>query len=316
MIRILKVFILVLIPIISFSQVKVKGRIINPVTGQEISNVNFYVTQNNDKWIAVSETDENGKFVFVLSDDELNSKSSYQIKISDDRYVGNGHDFDPLGKRKLKVLAEVDTLYVPRDSLMVYLGCTYTGYGYYYPQNPRSLNDLPLDIQSKIETHLLNRLGENFYNRISLTDGEIVDVNRLHIVDSNTLNFKWRPYTYNLCFTFRDTAIGIGLFTAEMVLDSIGNIINEIQLPFISENLTKQNLISLNEAKLIAIEENHFSKGTVVKIGYDESFDSIVWLFIKTEYHENNQWNSETLKLDAHTGKVLDLVKAGGPWMK
>jgi len=314
--KVLKIIILLLVPIVSFAQIKVKGKIINPITEKGAPNLDFYVIQNNDKWIDISETNENGRFIFTLSDDELDSLSSYQIRISDDKYVEIGYDFDPFEKLKLKIIAEVDTSYIPRDSLMVYLGCTYTSYGFYYPRKPNSLSELPADIHSKIENHLLSRLGEKFYNRLSLTDGEIVDVNRLHIVDPNTLDFRWRPYTYNLCFTFRDTTIGIGLFTAEMVLDSLGDIIDEIQLPNVANNLTKHNIISLAEARLIAIRENHFQKGTVVEIDYDKDYDSIVWLFIKTNYNDNNEWFSSTLKIDAHTGDILDVDEADGFWIR
>jgi Zn-dependent metalloprotease len=117
-----------------------------------------------------------------------------------------------------------------------------------------------------------------------------------------------------LCFSFKDTTKGIGLYTAKIVLDKFGNVIEEIELPDIKKFPEKSNIISLEQAKVIATENKFFDEKTLINLSYDKKNGSIVWCFKQTTYKPDHTLSGWTLVIDAHNGKVIEKYGSGRIW--
>lgn len=205
------------------------------------------------------------------------------------------------------VLIYPDKSYKEKNPLLIYLGCSYTGFGIYHPKRATTLMDIPADISNKLVNHLVDRLGADYYSRIKLTDGQIVDLNRLYTVERNAKNYKWKPYSYYLCFSFKDEAKGIGLYTAQIVLDNIDNIVKEIKLPDIKSNPQKANLLPLDNIRQIAKKNGFDDRLEHIELGYDEDVGSIAWYFKKITDDNGLSFEMKTMSIDAHNGKLLKM---------
>jgi hypothetical protein len=139
-----------------------------------------------------------------------------------------------------------------RNPNLVYEECSLIYFGDYHPKTPSSLSDIPDNIRTKLVSHLVDRLGQSFYSKIKINGGQIVNLDSLYIVNKNAKNYKWTPYSYYLCFSFEDIEKGIGLYTAQIVLDKEGTIIKDIALPSIKINPEKSSIISRKTALDIA----------------------------------------------------------------
>ena len=71
---------------IALCQVQVTGTIVDKETGKPIPELNLYVHKNYDKWINITKTDAQGKFVAIIRAEELDSNSKYQIFINEKGY--------------------------------------------------------------------------------------------------------------------------------------------------------------------------------------------------------------------------------------
>jgi hypothetical protein len=160
--------------------------------------------------------------------------------------------------------------------------------------------------------HLVNRLGNDFYSRLKLSGGQIVNLERLYLVEANAKNYRWTPYSYYLCFSFEDTSKGIGLYTAQIVLDKNGNVVKEISLPSIKSNPDKANVISKNSAMTIAREKNFDPVTCKVSLDYMPDVESLVWCFEKVVNDNGLTFSTETLIVDAHSSQVLRKLNGSG----
>lgn len=310
--RHLIIILTIIFPLITFGQVEKKIKVINGATNQPLSGYYCYILENNDKWVDIGTTNEEGIFTTHLSD--LDSNATYQFDISNRKIIPFRQNINPFDNKMVTVTIFPDTTFRERNPNLVYLECSTKSFGYYHSKSPLSMYDLPDSIRIKLEAHLIDRLGADFYAKIKISGGQIIDLDRLYIVEKDAVNYKWTPYSYYLCFSFQDTTKGIGLYTAKIVLDKYGNVIEEIQLPNIKDNPDKATIISKEQAKIIATENKFYDENTYISISYDEQAGSITWRFTQKTYEPNHTVWGSTWEIDAHNGKVLGKYGFGGMW--
>ena len=295
-----------------FGQIEKKFKIVNGITNKPISEVYCYILENNDKWVDIDQTNRKGNLTLKLW--KVDSTANYYIDISNSKYKSLRKEINIFDKKRLKLKLYPDSSFVEQPENLTYKDCGSISFGYYFPKEPQSVYDLPDSIRIKLETHLINRLGKNFYSKLDVNGGQIVNLDRLYIVEDNAKNLQWIPYSYYLCFSFQDVSNGIGLYTSKIVLDKNGKVVEEIGFPQIKNNPEKENIISINQAKKIAKEKGFYNDKTHVFFSYDRESDSLTWCFKQTTYHENHTLSGSTWVIDAHNGKYLKKHGHGGIW--
>lgn len=301
-----------IIPLTVFGQIRNKIKIISGVTNKPVNDIYCYILKDSDKWIDIGQTNKNG--VFTTSLWNLDSSATYQIDISTRAFKPFRQNINPFNDKKISVTIYPDSSFIEKKTNLVYLECSSRSFGSYHPKEPYSIFDLSDSIRTKLTAHLIDRLGQGFYSKLRISGGQILNIDRLYIVEDNAKNYKWTPYSYYLCFSFQDTSKGIGLYTAKIVLDKNGNVVDEIQLPNIKDFPEKGNLISLENAKVIATENEFYNDKTEISLSYDDKVGSITWNFKQTTYNSNHTLSGSTLVIDAHNGKILGEYGHGGIW--
>lgn len=286
-----------------------KFKVINGLTKQPLKDQYCNIIQDNDTWVAIGNTDNQGIFKPDVFPD---SNKNYQLWISAEGYKPFKQDINLLAKKLVTVSIYPDSGFIRKAPNLVYSSCSSIYFGKYQPKTPNSLDDLPDSVKEKLVTHLVTRLGYQFYSKLKLSGGQIVNLERLYIVEMNAKNYKWIPYSYYLCFSFQDMSKGIGLHTAQIVLDKNGNVVKEIQLPDMKSNPEKANLISRESAMTIAKNSNFNPAPDRISLEYDLNERSLVWCFEKVTNDNGLSFSLETLVVDAHTGRILGTRKGNG----
>ena len=186
-----------------------------------------------------------------------------------------------------------------------------TSFGKYNPREPKSLSALPDKIRVKVENHLKARLGDMFYSKLQLSGGQIVDFDELYRVEPGAKNYKWNIFTYSLNFLLAEPKKGIKAYHARILLDSEGNVLQEIDLPQTAKNPEKANIISLAEARKIAAKHKFPPNRADAKISYDSERDSLVWTLGYRLKGDKYVWVDRIIRIDAHSGEVISLGDAG-----
>jgi hypothetical protein len=212
---------------------------------------------------------------------------------------------------KLKPNPNCNCKTFPKDVLV--MNCPYYSFGAYIAKEPRSLEDLPLNISLKVKNYLLSRVGEEFYKKIYFKRGQIIDSIPYKKYFKNS-QMKTRYYYY-LCFAYSNMEKGIGEYCSNIELDESGNIIKDIDFP--KKNSAINKLVSLQEIKNKAINRKFYVKEkTKIELSYDESKNILVWKFTNEDYKPNNTFLQKILRYNAHDGKYLDLNIAEGQWIE
>lgn len=175
----------------------------------------------------------------------------------------------------------------------------------YQPKEIKALTDLPEDIRTKTVNHLITRLGNDFYSKLSFVGGLVIDRAELYRVYPEAKNFHWEIPAYELHFSFSEPSKGIKVYRAYLSLRSNGEVIKEIALPEISRSPQKANLISLRDAINIAIERDFPKKKMKLALAYSEEQDSIIWVVEGPERSYGMYGCRDQMIIDAHNAKVL-----------
>ena len=284
--------------IIALCQVQITGTIVDNETGKPIPNLYFYVHKNYDKWINIDKTNEQGRFVGTIRAVELDSSATYQIVITDEKYERMSKEVD---FRNLKPVS-INLIRKNERSVIEYCSCP--SMGSYVPHEASNINELPDSIQQRLSKYLLDRLGKAFYTRTQFAGGNIVDIDRLHKVEPNSLDYKWAVQSYYLCFSFIDTVTSVS-YTGKVVLDNTGRVTEELEFPAIGQDASKANVITKKQAIKIA-KRNHFykKKKTEVSFYYYKKADCFAWKFETCKYNGPNVYCPMWF-IAAHTGQVI-----------
>ncbi len=294
---------------ISFADIAKKIVLYDEVTKKPITKQYFHILKDNDLWVTIEKTNTKGVSKFDVWW-KYDSSATYQIDINAKGYRKHRQTINLLDEKTVKIGLTPDTNALFPKPNMIYEDCFGISFGDYYPFEPSSLNDLPNYIREKLEAHLQERLG-SFYENLRFSGGQIVDLNRLYNVYEKARDFKWTPYSYYLCFSFADTTNGISMFTAKIVLDGNGNVIEEIQLPSFKNYPEKSKIISLYEATRIAKTYDFNNPIKEIKFYYNKDLDGFVWCISKITNDNGLTFGIETLVLNANTGEKIVIRHSG-----
>ncbi|MGG9962470.1 hypothetical protein [Ferruginibacter sp. SUN106] len=298
----------------AFGQHYIKGKILDSITHQPLPEIYFYILKDHDKWIDISKSDSAGNFVGKIEKKEFKRKSTYQVLIDYDEYNPVTVTAGVKQEDTCIILLTKSKNYYPEIKDMIYKGCSTISFGEYEPKEPASLNDLPVPIQQIVSAHLINKAGTAFYSRLRLSGGQIVNLNRLQKIEHYKREYQWTPQTYYLCFSFSDTTLGIARYTLQMVLDSNGNIIEDIELPDIAADSTKGNLLSMQKAIEVAKANDYYDEHTTIEFEYDRESDGFTWSFSKSLYNKDHTYINKDFVIAAHNGKILKQSSSSGIW--
>lgn len=301
---------LFLIPATSFSQIVKKVKLIELATKKPIKEQYVSILKNNDLWVSIGATDPKGNCKFEIWN--YDSSSSYQVDINAKGYKQLRQSIDLLNKKTLNITLVPDSIYFPQFPNMIYEDCSGFGFGDYFPYEPSKLDDIPKTIQEKVISHIKAKVGAEFYSKLKFSGGQVVNLDRLYLVYPKAKDFKWTPYSYYLCFSFSDFEKGIAKYTAKIVLDSNGNVIEDIQLPNIKAIPNKSNIISIYKATEIAKFYNFQAGIENIKLYYDKELDSFVWCFSKIVNDNGLTFGIETIVINAITGNKIEIRYGGG----
>jgi hypothetical protein len=178
--------------------------------------------------------------------------------------------------------------------------------GLYRPNALKSLAALSEEVRLKVDRHLRERFGNDYYSKLVFIAGASVDLAELYRVEPNARNWKWRIYTYELVFKYSDRKKGLDKYYARIKLDSNGSVLKEIDLPEVSREPHKANIISVNEAIEIAEKRGFHSKSVDIDMKYDEDAGSLTWTLYSFAHQDRFTATRRVIKIDAHSSAVLN----------
>jgi uncharacterized membrane protein YkoI/TM2 domain-containing membrane protein YozV len=182
-------------------------------------------------------------------------------------------------------------------------------FGEYKLRNVEQLDELPGNVRENVMSHLIDRLGEDFYRTLHFTWGEIVDKEQLLREQPNAKDYKWDVHTYDLHFMFSRLDKGIEAYYAQIKLDETGHVMEEIDLPHIARDQSKSQLISLQEAKEIAAKNAFKVEYTDIEIDYQQQHDVIIWRFRQLIRDDGLSMTFKNIEINAHTSEILSTYK-------
>lgn len=293
---------------ILFGQITIKGKIVDSLTNKPLSEIFFYILKDTDIKVNCGKSNSSGDFVGLIEQSEYDAQSTYQISINEKQYSRIMVNIIPHATDSIVIKLNKDKYYFPYPKIygMMYKDsycCPMLGD--YEPKIIRYDKDLPATIKEKVANHLKERVGGDFYAKLRISDGIIVDLDRLLIVEDYLNTYHWTPQSYYLSISFMDTTNGIACFSAKMVLDKEGNIIEEINLPNIQQDISKGEIMSMAEAIEVAKCNNYYNEKTYIDFEYDENNDCFTWIFTEPIYNDKFTSSYKRFRIAAHNGKML-----------
>lgn len=170
----------------------------------------------------------------------------------------------------------------------------------YKPKSIFNLADMPAGVQAKFKAMLLNRVGQQFYNRLVLNLGQEIDIER-YMQKSGDLRI---PPAYSLCMSVTDTATHEEIYSFRVNLDQQGNLIGILGIPDIKNHPEKAKILSDKQAAAIAQFNGVYDRG---QGEYDGKLDAIVWQFEKMDKFIPGGGNTPftIIRINAHNGSII-----------
>jgi hypothetical protein len=177
----------------------------------------------------------------------------------------------------------------------------------YEPVEPNSLDELPREIRRKLQAHLIERLGEKYFARLTFAYGQIVDHDELKRVDPKA-NYQWKVFAYSLTFRISAPEKGITAYFSRIELDKNGDVIEDIELPPVRRLPLKQDFIPLSQAYMRASRHKFDRNKLRPEIAYNREIESIVYQL--SEVIGLQPQTDRVIEIDAHSGRVLGVRNA------
>ena len=184
--------------------------------------------------------------------------------------------------------------------------------GVYEPKGIKSLDTLPANIRLKVENHLRERLGAEYYSKLVFVSGAVIDLNELYRVEPNAKNYQWKIHSYELVFKYADPKKGLKKYYARTRLDSNGGVMADINLPEVSKYPQKANIISIDKAIEIAKERGLKPKEMNIRVLYDEDIGSLIWIISSFAGEDKYTSTDRVIRIDAHSAEILKDGYEGG----
>ncbi len=167
------------------------------------------------------------------------------------------------------------------------------------------LYDIPKAIREQLRAHLVDRLGDAYFTKLSFAFAQTVDFDRLYKEEPGARDYKWTVFAYRLVFRIAAPEKGITAYFAAIELDKNGAVIKEIELPPVRRAPHKANFIPLTQAYAIAAK-NGFATGSAwAELVYDPKIESVIY---RLSERMNN--GDRTIEVDAHNGDVVRIQEA------
>lgn len=154
--------ILFIAPFAAIAQRTFKFSLINAETGKPMAKKWVTILKDKDQWIDFAHSDSLGIVTFSTSN--YDSTATYQVEIVNrwQNSVQAGM-FDITGIKNSQPVIRL----IPAAYSMPYACGTRMYFGY-QPKEPYSIKELPLNIQAKVKSYLLARVGKVFYKKLVL----------------------------------------------------------------------------------------------------------------------------------------------------
>src|SRR5262245_36024942 len=127
--------------------------------------------------------------------------------------------------------------------------------GAYEPPAPTNWASIPEPARSRIIKHLKDRFGAEFFNKLTLVGGQVVDFKALRKQEPNSKDYKWEVHAYRLHLRLSLPEDGIEFYDAIIECRSDGSVIEEIDLPETAKFPERAKFISTTKAFQIAKEK-------------------------------------------------------------
>jgi len=177
--------------------------------------------------------------------------------------------------------------------------CGYVYYGDYEPKEPRSLRGFPKGIRFKVVTHLRARLGDAVFARLRYTGGQVVDIDRLHKVNPDSMEYEWVVPTYLLHFTIELGSDPAERYCAEITLAADGTVLDDIALPKTADDPGRLAIVPKAKAVAVAATHDIPVERAWTQLAYAPAFDCLEWLVgYKVDEHLSS-FREHVLHLDA-----------------
>lgn len=176
--------------------------------------------------------------------------------------------------------------------------------GSYKPKLITRLGDLPAAVQLKLTAHLIERLGAEYFGRLTVSDGQIVDREELYRAHPAARNYKLTVFAYRIGFRISDPDKGIKQFNGYIRLNSDGSVLREIEFPAVARMPWKGHFVSL----AWAVEKARTLGLSVARAEMAYLPEEDVLAFVLRErfpQHGDSSGWVRTLRINAHTGDVI-----------
>jgi len=184
----------------------------------------------------------------------------------------------------------------------------------YEPKKITLLEEVPYEIRNKLKNHLLDRIGKEYYSKIEFVKGLIINYKEMLKQDPKAKNKKWKIPAYDLDFKFSDIEKGIKYYcTKKITLDSLGKVINEIELPNLKKNPDRK-ILTKKSTILEIIKRQKFNLDNCT-LEYYQDDNIMVWKcekYNKKKYEKRKKNYGKAMTINAHNGKIISKGKMSG----
>ena len=285
-------------------------RFIDSETSEPMCGIYSNIYKNGDTFADCGATNKEGyRKIRIRNFDSL---ATYQISLNNLKYKSIWKKIDFTKNDTITYLIEKDDYYItkPKKNLL-YSGCSTYSFPNYYPRQPRSLDDLPDSIATKVTQYLMKRVGIEKFKQFNLIGGQILDVDE-YIKRNPKSKAK---ISYYLCFSFRDLKNGIGMYSSKIHLDKNGNTLKHIDFPIIKKGTIQEKIIPLKYIKLKAKDRGFLNEKTEIKMTFSSINNILIWKLINETNNSDYTYLKEELIYNAHNGNFIKINSYKGEWI-
>ena len=173
----------------------------------------------------------------------------------------------------------------------------------YSPKKIDSLHLVPISIQESVNNHLKDKLGIKFFDKLIFDYGEVINYSELVRLDPQVLNYKWKIPKYDLSFYIKEKNYGINYCCSRIVLDSLGNVIRDIEFPSFKRNNLNANFVPIDTIFSVVNKMGYSTKNH--ELGFSKNH--IVYIFSNTIGSKVSY-----IEISAHTSAIIKKYKLSG----
>lgn len=234
----------------------------------------------------------------------VDSTSKYYFTVDSYKYKPIWKEINRKQKDTITVLIVKNNIRINASELIYFSGgVSSPSYLGYHPKKITGFADLPECVSVKIKNHLRKRVGEKYYKQMKLISGEEIDLNFL-----NSIYPYWKDSktTYRLCFSYSNVNVGIGMYASSIELDKNGDVVEEIEFPYVQKKTIQEKLVSFEAIKKKSkMDGVYIPNITKIKMTFDASSNLLIWVFSnKIDNHDHTIIEKEYI-YNAHDGSFI-----------